>query len=207
MRENVIFNELLERYPALSVCGEDIYKSFEIMVECLENGGKILCCGNGGSAADCDHFAGELLKGFLKKRPLSDEEKSRFGDSFIADNLQKGLPVISLNAHTALMTAFSNDAHSSLVYAQQVYAYGKSGDVLLCFSTSGNSANVIFAAETAIASDVKVISVTGEKVSPLKRFSDVCINLPEMETFKIQELTLPVYHCLAAMIEDKFFDK
>lgn len=207
MKENMIFNELLERYPSLSVCGEEIYKSFEIMVECLENGGKILCCGNGGSAADCDHFAGELLKGFLKKRPLSDEEKARFGDNFIADNLQKGLPVISLNAHTALMTAYSNDAKSSLVYAQQVYAYAKSGDVLLCLSTSGNSSNVIFAAETAIASDVKVISITGERISPLKRFSDVCINLPESETFKIQELTLPVYHCLAAMIEDKFFDK
>ncbi|MBR4857754.1 MAG: SIS domain-containing protein [Clostridia bacterium] len=203
----MIFNELLERYPSLSVCSEEIYKSFEIMAECLENGGKILCCGNGGSAADCDHFAGELLKGFLKKRPLSDEEKSRFGDSFIADNLQKGLPVISLNAHTALMTAYSNDAQSSLVYAQQVYAYGKSGDVLLCLSTSGNSSNVIFAAETALASDVKVISITGKKISPLKRFSDVCINLPESETFRIQELTLPVYHCLAAMIEDKFFDK
>ncbi len=207
MRENIIFNELLERYPALSVCSEDIYKSYEIMVQCLENGGKILCCGNGGSAADCDHFAGELLKGFLKKRPLSDEEKAKFGDSFIADNLQKGLPVISLNAHTALMTAFSNDAQSSLVYAQQVYAYAKSGDVLLCFSTSGNSANVIFAAETAIASDVKIISITGKRISPLQRFSDVCINLPESETFRIQELTLPVYHCLAAMIEDRFFEK
>ena len=105
------------------------------------------------------------------------------------------------------MTAFSNDAQASLVYAQQIYAYAKSGDVLLCLSTSGNSANVIFAAETAIASDVKVISITGQKTSPLERFSDVCINLPESETFKIQELTLPVYHCLAAMIEDNFFDK
>ena len=202
---DIIFNELFERYPSLDSCKEDILKSFEIIAECFENGGKVLCCGNGGSAADCDHFAGELLKGFLKKRPLSDEEKSKFDDKFIADNLQKGLPVISLNAHTALMTAFSNDAHSSLVYAQQVYAYAKSGDVLLCFSTSGNSANVIFAAETALASDMKIISITGERISPLKRFSDVCINLPESETFKIQELTLPVYHCLAAMIENKFF--
>ena len=207
MKENLIFNELLERYPVLSAYSEDIYKSYEIMVECLENGRKILCCGNGGSAADCDHFAGELLKGFLKKRPLSDEEKSKFNDKFIADNLQKGLPVISLNAHTALMTAFSNDAQASLVYAQQVFTYAKSGDVLLCFSTSGNSLNVISAAETAIASDVKVISITGQKISPLKKFSDVCINLPETETFKIQELTLPVYHCLAAMIEDNFFDE
>lgn len=207
MTDNRIFSELIERYPALSACAEDIYKSYEIMAECLENGGKILCCGNGGSAADCDHFAGELLKGFLKKRPLLEAEKAKFGDKHIANNLQKGLPVISLCAHTALMTAYSNDAESSLVFAQQVYAYAKSGDVLLCFSTSGNSANVIFAAETAIAADVKVISVTGERISPLRRFSDVCINLPESETFKVQELTLPVYHCLAAMIEDKFFEE
>ena len=199
-----IFNELFKRYPSLEVCKEDIYKAYEILAECLKNGGKILCCGNGGSAADCDHFAGELLKGFLKKRPLSDEEKKKFGDGYVADNLQKGLPVISLCAHTALMTAYSNDAESSLVFAQQVYAYAGSGDVLLCFSTSGNSSNVIFAAETAIAADMKVISVTGERISPLRRFSDVCINLPESETFKVQELTLPVYHCLAAMIEDRF---
>lgn len=202
-----IFNELLERYPSLEVCKEDINKAYEILVQCFENGGKILCCGNGGSAADCDHFAGELLKGFLKKRPLSEAEKAKFGDKHIANNLQKGLPVISLCAHTALMTAYSNDAESSLVFAQQVYAYARSGDVLFCFSTSGNSSNVIFAAETAIAADVKVISVTGKRISPLERFSNVCINLPETETFKVQELTLPVYHCLAAMIEDRFFDE
>lgn len=207
MTDNRIFSELFERYPALEPCRDDIGKAYEIMVRCFENGGKVICCGNGGSAADCDHFAGELLKGFLKKRPLSDAEKAKFGDGFIADNLQKGLPVISLCAHSALMTAYSNDAESSLVFAQQVYAYAKSGDVLLCLSTSGNSANVIFAAETAIAADVKVISVTGERISPLRRFSDVCINLPETETFKVQELTLPVYHCLAAMIEDKFFEE
>lgn len=202
-----IFSELFERYPSLEICREDIFKSFEIMAKCFESGGKILCCGNGGSAADCDHFAGELLKGFLKKRPLPDSEKEEFGDKFIADNLQKGLPIISLCAHSALMTAFSNDAVPSLVFAQQVYAYAKSGDVLLCFSTSGNSENIVYAAETALAADMKVISITGEKESALSRFSDVCIKLPEAETFKVQELTLPVYHCLAAMIEDNFFDK
>ena len=202
-----ILNELLERYPSLENCKEDILKSFEILAECFENGGKVLCCGNGGSAADCDHFAGELLKGFLKKRPLSDEEKSKFGDSFIADNLQKGLPVISLCTHSALMTAFSNDAVPSLVFAQQVYAYAKNGDVLICLSTSGNSENIVYAAETALAADMKVISITGEKESALSRFSDICIKLPETETFKVQELTLPVYHCLAAMIENKFFDE
>lgn len=202
-----IFNELFERYPSLETCREDIFKSFEIMADCFENGGKLLCCGNGGSAADCDHFAGELLKGFLKKRPLSDSEKKKLGDRFIADNLQKGLPVISLCVHSALMTAFSNDAVPSLIFAQQVYAYARSGDVLLCLSTSGNSENIVYAAETALAADMKVISITGEKESALSRFSDVCIKLPETETFKVQELTLPVYHCLAAMIENKFFDE
>lgn len=204
---DIIPNELIERYPSLQRCRENICKSYEIMAECLANGGKILCCGNGGSAADCDHFAGELLKGFLKKRPLSDNEKKKFGDTFIADNLQKGLPVISLCAHTALITAFSNDAVPTLAFAQQVYAYAKSGDVLLCLSTSGNSENVVYAAETAVAADLKVISITGENESALSRFSDVCIKLPENETFKVQELTLPVYHCLAAMIEDRFFNE
>ncbi len=201
-----IFNELFERYPCLEICRDDINNAFEIIKNCYENGGKILCCGNGGSAADCDHFVGELMKGFLKKRPLSATEKSRFADKFIADNLQKGLPAISLCTHSALMTAFENDAVPSLVFAQQVYAYAKKEDVLLCFSTSGNSENVVFAAEAATAAGINIISVTGERESRLSEKSTVCIRLPETETFKIQELTLPVYHCLAAMTEEYFFE-
>ena len=201
----MIFNELIHRYPVLEVCKEDIINAYGLFADCYNNGGKILCCGNGGSAADCDHFVGELMKGFLKTRPLSDEEKSRFDDSFIANNLQKGLPAISLCAHSALMTAFSNDAMPSLVFAQQVYAYAEKNDVLLCFSTSGNSENIVFAAKAAKAANIKIVSVTGEKSSALSNISDVCIKLPETETFKVQELTLPVYHCLAAMIEDKYF--
>ncbi len=201
----MIFKELLERYPCLKNCKEDIYAAFELFYNCYDNGGKILCCGNGGSAADCDHFVGELMKGFLKKRPLSEAEKEGFDDGFIADNLQKGLPVISLCAHSALMTAFENDAVPSLVFAQQVYAYAKENDVLFCLSTSGNSENIVYAAKTAKAAKIKVVSITGEKESRLSALSDVCIRLPETETFKIQELTLPVYHCLAAMLEDKYF--
>jgi D-sedoheptulose 7-phosphate isomerase len=201
----MIFNELIHRYPVLEVCKEDIINAYGLFADCYDNGGKILCCGNGGSAADCDHFVGELMKGFLKTRPLSEEEKSRFDDSFIASNLQKGLPAISLCAHSALMTAFSNDAMPSLVFAQQVYAYAEKNDVLLCFSTSGNSENIVFAAKAAKAANIKIVSVTGEKSSALSNISDVCIKLPETETFKVQELTLPVYHCLAAMIEDKYF--
>lgn len=203
---NKIFRELIERYPVLRKCENEIYAAYEMTVETYENGGKLLCCGNGGSAADCDHLVGELMKGFLKQRPLSDREKESFENAFVADNLQKGLPAISLTAHSALMTAYSNDAVSQLVFAQQVYAYGKKGDLLFAFSTSGNSENVVYAVEAAKAAGVKSVAVTGEKESKLSSLADLCIRLPETETFKIQELTLPVYHCLAAMVEDKFFE-
>ncbi len=200
-----IFNELFERYHCLEVCRDDINKAFEAFADCYDNGAKMLCCGNGGSAADCDHFVGELMKGFLKKRPLTEREKELFEDKYTADNLQKGLPAISLCAHSALMTAFENDAVPSLVFAQQVYAYAKKNDVLLCFSTSGNSENIVYAACAAKAAGIKSVAITGENESRLSGLCDICIKLPETETFKIQELTLPVYHCLAAMLEERYF--
>jgi D-sedoheptulose 7-phosphate isomerase len=203
----LMFNELFRRYPSLEGCRNDIYNAFTAMSICFKNGGKVLCCGNGGSAADCDHFAGELLKGFLKKRPLAEEEKSKFKNGFIADNLQKGLPVISLCTHSALMTAFENDVVPSLVFAQQVYAYAQENDVLFCMSTSGNSENVVYAAQTAKAAGIVSVAITGKSESKLSEICDICIRLPESETYKIQELTLPVYHCIAAMLEDYFFDK
>ena len=203
---SVVFDELFIRYPVLDVCKCDIENAFNAMVECYDNGGKLLCCGNGGSAADCDHLVGELMKGFLKKRPLSDNEKQCFANSFVADGLQKGLPAISLCAHSALMTAFSNDEIPSLVFAQQVYAYAQINDILVAFSTSGNSENVVYAAEAAKAAGIKSIAITGRNESKLSEICDVCIRLPETETYKIQELTLPVYHCLAAMIEEKYFE-
>lgn len=202
----MIFEELFERYPQLEICKKDIYAAFELFRNCYDEGGKILCCGNGGSAADCDHFVGELMKGFLKKRPLSDKEKVLFDDEYISANLQKGLPAISLCAHSALMTAFENDVAPSLVFAQQVYAYAKENDTLLCFSTSGNSENIVYAAKAAKAAGIKSVAVTGEKESKLSEICDICIRLPETETFKVQELTLPVYHCLAAMLEDNYFE-
>ncbi len=198
-------DELFVRYPCLEECRNDIKSAFELFRNCYDKGGKILCCGNGGSAADCDHFVGELMKGFLKKRPLSDKEKELFDDEYIASNLQKGLPAISLCAHSALMTAFENDVAPSLVFAQQVYAYAKENDVLLCLSTSGNSENIVYAAKAARAAGIKSVAVTGEKESRLSKICDICIKLPETETYKIQELTLPVYHCLAAMIEDNYY--
>lgn len=199
-------DNLFGRYPSLNACKADILSAFNAIDNCFINGGKLLCCGNGGSAADCDHLVGELMKGFLKKRPLSDAEKQNFKNSFVADNLQKGLPAISLCAHSALMTAFSNDEIPSLVFAQQVYAYAAKNDVLVAFSTSGNSENVVYAVEAAKAAGIVSIGITGANKSKLSELCDVCICLPETETYKIQELTLPVYHCLAAMIEDKYFE-
>ena len=207
MMESYIFNELLLRYPCLEKCKKDIQNAFSAMAESIRSGGKILCCGNGGSAADCDHFVGELMKGFLKKRPLSAEEKKKFGDSFVADNLQKGMPAISLCAHSALMTAFENDAVPSLVFAQQVYAYAKENDILLCLSTSGNSENIVYAAQAAKAAGITAIAVTGKSESRLSEICDICIKLPETETFKIQELHLPIYHYLCAKTESHFYSE
>lgn len=203
---NKYFNELIERYPCLEVCSDEILSAFGIMKEGYSKGGKLLCCGNGGSAADCDHLVGELMKGFLKKRPLDKSEKDMLGDAFISENLQKGLPAISLCAHSALMTAFENDVAPSLVFAQQVYAYAKPEDFLVVFTTSGNSENTVYALNAARAKGIKSIAVTGKNESKCSALADVCIRLPETETFKVQELTLPVYHCLAAMIEDNFFE-
>lgn len=203
---NKIFNELLERYPCLECCSDEIVSAYNIMTDGFSKGGKLLCCGNGGSAADCDHLVGELMKGFLKKRPLSEAEKEKLCDSFMAQNLQKGLPAISLCAHSALMTAFENDVAPSLVFAQQIYAYANPDDFLIVFTTSGNSENIVFALKAAKAKGIKSIAVTGINESKCSALADVCIKLPETETFKVQELTLPVYHCLAAMIEDNFFE-
>lgn len=204
---NSIFNELIARYPALDFCSAQILDAYQIMLEGFRNGGKLLCCGNGGSAADCDHLVGELMKGFLKKRPFSEAEKELFDDEFMAKNLQKGLPAISLCAHSALMTAFENDVAPTLVFAQQVCAYAKENDFLVAFTTSGNSENIVYALKAAKACGIKSIAVTGEKESKCSALADVCIRVPETETFKVQELTLPIYHCLAAMIENNFFDE
>lgn len=201
-----VFEELFERYPALDECRCEINKAYGMMVECFESGGKLLCCGNGGSAADSDHLVGELMKGFLKKRPLCEAEKSRFENRKVADGLQKALPAISLCAHSALMTAFANDESPELNFAQQVYGYARENDLLIAFSTSGNSENVVYALEAANAAGIKSVAVTGKKESKSSALADVCIRLPETETFKIQELTLPVYHCLAAMVEERFFE-
>lgn len=202
---------LVERYPSLESSKNDIVAAYLLLEESYENGGKLLVAGNGGSAADAEHIVGELMKGFkLPRKPEADfaeklvEENQELG-SVLAENLQGALPAIALDGHPALSTAYMNDCEPLLCFAQQVNGYGKSGDVFLGISTSGNSKNVLYAATTAHAKGMKVIGLTGAKDSKLKDMSDVCIKAPQTETYMIQELHLPIYHCLCLMLEDRFF--
>jgi len=202
---------LVERYASLESARNDIVAAYLLLEESYENGGKLLVAGNGGSAADAEHIVGELMKGFkLPRKPEADfaeklvEENQELG-SVLAENLQGALPAIALDGHPALSTAYMNDCEPLLCFAQQVNGYGKSGDVFLGISTSGNSKNVLYAATTAHAKGMKVIGLTGAKDSKLKDMSDVCIKAPQTETYMIQELHLPVYHCLCLMLEERFF--
>lgn len=202
---------LVERYASLESARNDIVAAYLLLEESYENGGKLLVAGNGGSAADAEHIVGELMKGFkLPRKPEADfaeklvEENQELG-SVLAENLQGALPAIALDGHPALSTAYMNDCEPLLCFAQQVNGYGKSGDVFLGISTSGNSKNVLYAAITAHAKGMKVIGLTGAKDSKLKDMSDVCIKAPQTETYMIQELHLPIYHCLCLMLEDDFF--
>jgi D-sedoheptulose 7-phosphate isomerase len=188
---------------------ENITKAYEILEKTYSDGGKLLICGNGGSAADADHIVGELMKGFLKKRPLDREKISQLENfpegKFFAEKLQQPLPAISLSAHGAFFTAFGNDVDFELVFAQQVIGYGKKGDTLLAISTSGNSKNVVFAAVAARAYGLNVVSLTGAAKSRLEELSDVCIQAPKTETWKIQDIHGTIYHILCILIEMKFF--
>ena len=204
-------NHLIDRYPKLIVCKEAIMQAYEILEAAYQNGRKLLVCGNGGSASDSEHIVGELMKEFKLKRKVYGNQAAALKEidpelgQVLADNLQGALPAISLTGHSALQTAYMNDAVPELVFAQQVNGYGKPGDVFLGISTSGNSKNVLYAAVNAKAKGLKVIGLTGAKENKLMKFADVCIRVPETETYKIQELHLPVYHCLCLMLEQKFF--
>lgn len=204
-------NLLVERYPSLDFVKDDIVAAYLLMEEAYENGGKLLVAGNGGSAADAEHIVGELMKGFKLSRKLEAgfaeqlvAENVELG-GILAENLQGALPAIALDGHPALSTAYMNDCEPLLCFAQQINGYGKPGDVFLGISTSGNSKNILFAATTAHAKGMKVIGLTGAKDSKLMDMSDVCIKAPQTETYMIQELHLPIYHCLCLMLEDKFF--
>ena len=210
-RLEIHLNHLIDRYPKLIVCREDIVKAYGILEEAYLLGRKLLVSGNGGSASDSEHIVGELMKEFKLKRKVFNDQADALKsiDSelglVLAENLQGALPAISLTGHSSLTTAFMNDAMPELVFAQQVNGYGKPGDVYLGISTSGNSKNVLYAAVNAKAKGLKVIGLTGAKENKLMKYADVCIRVPEPETYKIQELHLPVYHCLCLMLEDKFF--
>lgn len=202
---------LLERYPILKGCEEDIMSAFGMLRAAYADGRKLLVCGNGGSASDCEHIVGELMKEFKVKRQVYKDQVDAMKKidpelgNILAEHLQGALPAISLTGHSSLTTAFMNDSLPELIFAQQVNGYGKRGDIFMGISTSGNSRNVLFAAVAAKAKGLKVIGLTGQKHNRLAELSDVCIQVPEVETYKIQELHLPVYHCLCMMLEEFFF--
>jgi D-sedoheptulose 7-phosphate isomerase len=206
-----MITELLERYPNLIFCKADILRAKEALIRCYEKKGKLLLCGNGGSAADCEHIVGELMKGFMSKRPLSSTQREKMSERCedlrdeTLSKLQNALPAISLTSFNSLNTAFSNDVDADLVFAQSVFGLGKTNDVLIAISTSGNSKNVLEAARVARSIGLKVIALTGRGGGALARIADVTIRVPEDETYRIQELHLPVYHYLCAEIEKYFF--
>ena len=204
---------LVERYPKLDVCRQSIEDAFITLRDCYENGGKLLVAGNGGSAADSEHIAGELMKRFEKPRPVPEDFAKKLKEvdpvlgADLAKNLEQGLMAIPLVAHEALTTAYINDVDGLGVFAQQLYGFGRRGDVFLGISTSGNSKNVLNATVVARAEGIKVIGLTGAKGGKLTEVSDVAIKVPETETYKVQECHLPIYHCLCLMLEDHFFEE
>ena len=201
-------NKLLERNPSLSSIQESIESSFELLLATIQNGNKILICGNGGSASDADHIVGELMKSFKKKRPLGAQLKESLENidlekgSYLSAHLQDTIPAINLTQHTALSTAFANDVDPDLSYAQQVLGYGKPGDLLWAISTSGNAKNVLYASVVAKAKGLPVLGMTGYSGGGLKQYCDTIICAPERETYLVQELHLPIYHFICSMLEE-----
>lgn len=202
-----------ERYPTLVPIKEDILNTYTILEECYKNGGKLLIAGNGGSAADAEHIVGELMKKFKISRPVPETlaEKLEIIDPVIgkqlANDLEQGLMAIPLVAHEALTTAYLNDVGSLSVYAQRLYGYGRPGDVFLGISTSGNSQNILYATVLAKAIGMKTIGLTGRAGGNMSKLADITIRVPADETYMIQELHLPVYHCLCLMLEEYFFGR
>lgn len=203
--------ELCEQYPALLVCRDAIEQSFLILRDCYRHQGKVLICGNGGSAADAEHMVGELMKGFMRKRPLSAEQRVHFralfpsdGD-YLANHLQGALPAIALTGQLALATAFLNDVAADMIFAQQVYGYARPGDVVLGISTSGNSTNVLNALKVGKALGAKTVGLTGQSGGQMKTLCDVAICVPATVVYQVQEYHLPVYHTLCRLVEEEFF--
>ncbi len=202
---------LIQRYPKLASSAKEIMDAFFMMKDCFEHGGKLLTAGNGGSAADCEHIAGELVKSFRMPRPVTKEYAGRLKEADavigekLARNLERGLPVLPLTAFEALITAYINDKDGQDVFAQQLSVYGNKGDVFLAISTSGSSINILNAAAAARAGGIKIIGLTGADGGRLAKAADTAVRVPETETYRIQELHLPVYHCWCLMLEEYFF--
>jgi D-sedoheptulose 7-phosphate isomerase len=203
--------QLISRYPKLESSRRDINAAYEILYDTFSGGGKLLIAGNGGSAADAEHIVGELMKNFNKKRALPDyfiediTKADPVNAGYLINLLQPGLPAIALSGHNSLSTACINDIDGNIAFAQQVYGYGKEGDAFLGISTSGNAKNILYAAAVAKAKKLKIIALTGGNGGALKRFADAAVIVDETATHRIQELHLPVYHCLCLMIEESFF--
>ena len=203
--------QLILTYPELESCALDIQAAFQALQVCYRGGGKILTCGNGGSAADAEHIVGELMKGYLLKRPVPQEMRDKVistipeDGEYLARHLQGGLPAISLVSQTSLLSAIANDTAADMVYAQQVYAYGHEGDVLVGLSTSGNSSNVIRAMQVAQILGLHTVGLTGPTGGALRSLCEVCICVPAENTPSIQERHLPIFHVLCAMLEEEFF--
>ena len=201
---NKHLNSLVETYPTLEFCRNEIQQAFDILHEVYASDGKLLICGNGGSAADSDHIAGELLKGFTSPRPLDDAWKTKLGPE-LSGKLQGALPTIPLTGFNSFHSAFNNDCDPRYSFAQLTWALGRAGDSLLAISTSGNSKNIIYATIVARAKGLKTLGLTGQSGGQLLDNVDVCIRAPASEVEKVQEFHLPIYHCLCLMLEDAFF--
>lgn len=202
--ESAHLNNLFARVPVLRVCRRELEQGFELICDVFRSRKKVLICGNGGSAADSEHWAGELLKGFCKPRSLPPEDQAKLPPD-LAGQLQGGLPIIPLTGFPAFSTAFSNDVANELTFAQLIWALGESGDALIGISTSGNARNVCAAAHAARARGMTSIALTGKTGGALRSLCDLTIQVPARETYLVQELHLPIYHCLSLMLEDEFF--
>ena len=211
MNPETYLEELITRYPVLQSCSEDILEAFRLMRQSFEAGGKLLLAGNGGSCADAEHIVGELMKGFCLQRQIptlfADKMKAIDNEAgtYLESRLQGALPALALHTQQALATAYLNDVDGECFLAQALYGYGVAGDCLLAISTSGNSSNVLYAAVVAKAKGMKVIGLTGKDGGKLKRMADISIVVPEEETYRIQELHLPIYHWLCLVLEEYFF--
>jgi D-sedoheptulose 7-phosphate isomerase len=210
--DRIYMDELIMRFPVLQPCISELLRSVEILKLSFKSDGKLLVCGNGGSAADSIHIVGELMKGFVLPRKLTKEERNKIHTQFpesadyFYENLQRALPAISLTNEIGMTTAYANDKAPDLVFAQQVLGHGKRGDVLFAISTSGNSKNIVYAAKIAKVLGLQVVGLTGKSGGALKDLCDCCICAPESETYKIQELHLPIYHAICLELEKHFFE-